>query len=65
MNSKIRELVLSVDNSEDGIVIKTYKNSAQLIDQIITERNIDGVINSKYRIINIIEYKNMRENTIS
>ena len=46
MNSKIRDLVLSVDNNEDGIVIKTYKNSAQLIDQIITERNIDGVMST-------------------
>ena len=46
MNCKIRELVLSVDNNEDGIVIKTYKNSAQLIDQIITERNIDGVMST-------------------
>lgn len=48
VSSKIKDLVLSIDTVNNMIVIKTYKNAASLINQIISERNIDGVISTLY-----------------
>ncbi|MBO4957063.1 MAG: hypothetical protein J6C50_04480 [Rickettsiales bacterium] len=48
VSSKIKDLVLSIDTVNNMIVIKTYKNAASLINQIISERNIDGVVSTLY-----------------
>ena len=48
VSSKIKDLVLSIDTVNNMIVIKTDKNAASLINQIISERNIDGVISTLY-----------------
>ena len=48
VGSKIKDLVLSIDTVNNMIVIKTYKNAASLINQIISERNIDGVVSTLY-----------------
>lgn len=46
VNNKIRNLVLSIDRSSTGIVIKTYPNASNIIGQILEERNIDGVMST-------------------
>ncbi len=39
----IKNLILSIDVNGDNIIIKTYNNAAQLINQILNERNINNL----------------------
>lgn len=39
----IKNLILSIDINGDNIIIKTYNNAAQLINQILNERNINNL----------------------
>ncbi len=39
----IKNLILSIDVNGDNIIIKTYNNAAQLINQILNERSINNL----------------------
>ena len=61
-NSKIKSLVSSISHNDSNIIIKTYNNAAPIINQILSERNMDGIASTICNSNTVLIMLNNQEN---